>query len=82
MHLFTVLLVYIIKLMFLSDRKKVLKLPFSSKQIKAREPEVELLVSKWNPEAVLKSSRKYCSRKSNLYNHRTFRERRNSTFEI
>ena len=33
-------------------------------QIKAREPEMELLISKWNPEAVLKSSRKYCSRKS------------------
>ena len=49
--------------MFLSDRKKVLKLPFNiCKQIKAYEPEVELLVSKWNPEAILKSSRKYCSR--------------------
>ena len=32
--------------MFLRDRKRVLKLPFK----KAREPEVELLVSKWVPE--------------------------------
>ena len=66
MHLFTVLLVYMIIFMFLGDRKKVLKLPVISKQIKEREPEVELLVSKWNPEAVLKSSCKYSSRKSNL----------------
>ena len=34
--------------------------------MKALDPEMEFLVSKWNPEAILKRSRKYCSRKSNL----------------
>ena len=53
--------------MFLSDRKGVLILSFNSaSKKKAREPEMELMVSKWYPEAVLKSSRKNCSRKSTL----------------
>ena len=38
----------------------------SCKQLKALEPEMELMVSKWNSEVFLKRSRKYCSRKSNL----------------